>query len=77
MLAARTPIAGIFIAVLVLFGEVVGLKAYESAHPPATAPTILVDGSKELVAPPKFGRHRGCADRVRISGPDDIAQPGR
>jgi hypothetical protein len=81
MLAVRTPIAGIFIAVLVLFGEVVGLKAYESAHPPAKAPTIQVDGSKEFVSPPKFGRHRGCADKLRISGPDDIgpgaAQPTR
>ena len=78
MLAVRTPIAGIFIAVLVLLGEVVALKAYAAARRPASAPTIRVAPSKEYVAPPKFGRHRGCADRVRISGPDDIApQPGR
>ena len=76
MLAVRTPIAGIFIAVLVLLGEVVALKAYAAAQ--AKAPTIQVPPSKEYVTPPKFGRHRGCADRIKISGPDDIGpQPSR
>jgi hypothetical protein len=72
MLAVRTPIAGIFIAVLVLFGEVVALKAYEASHPPAKAMVKTDSPDRPAV---KFGRHRGCADRIRISGPDDIGPP--
>lgn len=77
MLAVRTPIAGIFIAVLVLLAQVVAMKAYVAAHQPPGARLIHVATGKPAVPPPTFGRHRGCADRLRISGPDDTVQPTR
>jgi len=76
MLAVRTPIAGIFVAVLVLVAEVVAMKAYVSAHRPPGAVAVTVTSSKD-VPPPTFGKHRGCADRLRISGPDELVQPAR
>jgi hypothetical protein len=70
MLAVRMPIAGILIAMLVLVGEVAALKAYSADHhhhrhhPHMNIPQA---------GRPHFGRHRGCADKLRISGPDDFA----
>ncbi|HUS29586.1 MAG TPA: hypothetical protein VMZ53_13830 [Kofleriaceae bacterium] len=76
MLAVRTPIAGIFIAVLVLVGQVAVMRAYVEASRPAPAKEhrLHAHHSKVHVPPPKFGHRRGCADGVRISGPDDITR---
>ena len=68
MLAVRTPIAGIFIAVLVLLGEVAGMRAYVAMHRPAKHTAHAMAPTAQNVPPPKFGRHRGCADQL-------IAQP--
>jgi hypothetical protein len=72
MLAARMPIAGILIAMVVLVGEVVALKAYAAASAPVVAERVV---RTNPTSKPHFGRHRGCADMVRISGPDDAVQP--
>jgi len=76
MLAVRTPIAGIFVAVLVLVAEVVAMKAYVAAQRPTQA--VVRTDSADTAPRPTFGRHRGCADRLKISGPDDFGpQPSR
>jgi hypothetical protein len=77
MLAVRTPITGIFIAVLVLVAEVVAMKAYVAAQRPAPTIRHHHEHAHRVLPAPTFGKHHGCADRLRISGPDDIAQPGR
>ena len=74
MLAVRMPIAGILVAMLVLVGEVAAMKSFVADHhAPKVTPQVR---GRELPAP-HFGRHRGCADSVRISGPDDAVQPTR
>lgn len=79
MLAVRMPIAGILIAMVVLVGEVVALKAYTADHHHHHHHRHSVWVSPP--ARPHFGRHHGCADGLRISGPDDFhsieAQPTR
>jgi hypothetical protein len=71
MLATRMPIAGILVAMLVLVGEVVTMKVYVADHQPSATVTAKV--AKPDIPAPHFGRHHGCADRLRISGPDDLA----
>ena len=72
MLAVRTPIAGIFVAVLVLVAEVVAMKAYVATQTKPTDATHQRMRHRDTMPAPSFGRHHGCADRVRISGPDDL-----
>ena len=70
MLAVRTPIAGIFIAVLVLVGEVVGMNAYVAARTHHHRHAHI--GHVQRATPaPTFGHHHRCMDDFRISGPDD------